>query len=231
MVNFIICDDNEKDRTKIVNLVDKFMMNNQFHYEKHIFSDYDDSFLKIIDSKLPFKVYILDIETPSRSGIDVARLIRDKDINSILIFLTGHNELGETIMKSDFLFLSFINKFDQCEERLFTALRQCLRLLGVKKNIKFKDNGILYTISLNDILYITRDSVDRKCIIKTDYSEFRVNMSLRELYGLLDNNFIKTHRSCIANKERIVAFNKNDKVIRFDEGTEIDLVSSKFSWL
>ncbi len=174
MVNFIICDDNRKDREKVEKIVDKFMMKNQLHYEKHLFDDYDDTFLKLVKKKIAFKVYILDIEAPSMSGIDVARIIRNRDVNSVLIFLTGHNELAETVIRNDFLFLSFINKFDNCEERLINALGECLKILGVRKNLRFKDNGILYTIAFDDILYITRDSVDRKCIIKTDYSEFRV---------------------------------------------------------
>lgn len=229
MVNFIICDDNRKDRDKVEKIVDKFMMKNQLHYEKHLFDDYDDSFLKLIKKKIAFKVYILDIEAPSMSGIDVARIIRNRDVNSVLIFLTGHNELAETVIRNDFLFLSFINKFDNCEERLINALGECLKILGVRKNLRFKDNGILYTISFDDILYITRDSVDRKCIIKTDYSEFKVNMSLNKIESMLEKNFVKTHRSCIINSSRTVSINKRHRLIRFDNGEEIDLVSNMFS--
>lgn len=229
MVNFIICDDNRKDRDKVEKIVDKFMMKNQLHYEKHLFDDYDDSFLKLIKKKIAFKVYILDIEAPSMSGIDVARIIRNRDVNSVLIFLTGHNELAETVIRNDFLFLSFINKFDNCEERLINALGECLKILGVRKNLRFKDNGILYTISFDDILYITRDSVDRKCIIKTDYSEFKVNKTLTDLESMVSDTFTRTHKSCIVNLNRVVSVNKQHRIIKFDEGTEIDLISKKYN--
>lgn len=229
MVNFIICDDNRKDRDKVEKIVDKFMMKNQLHYEKYLFDDYDDSFLKLIKKKIAFKVYILDIEAPSMSGIDVARIIRNRDVNSVLIFLTGHNELAETVIRNDFLFLSFINKFDNCEERLINALGECLKILGVRKNLRFKDNGILYTISFDDILYITRDSVDRKCIIKTDYSEFKVNKTLTDLESMVSDTFTRTHKSCIVNLNRVVSVNKQHRIIKFDEGTEIDLISKKYN--
>jgi len=228
MINFIICDDNTKDRKKVEKIIDKFMMKNQVHYKKHIFNDYDNSFLEIIKRKMSFKVYILDIEAPTRSGIDVARLIRNYDINSVLIFLTAHNELVETVVRNDFLFLAFINKFDECEERLIKALDESLKLLGTRKKIKFKDNGVFYTISLDDILYITRDSVERKCIIKTDYAEFKVGKTLSEIEKLLDKNFVKTHRSCIINAKRIGAFYSKDKKIKFDNGSEIDIISKSF---
>jgi len=228
VVNFIICDDNRKDREKVEKIVDKFMMKNQLHYEKHLFDDYDDTFLKLVKKKIAFKVYILDIEAPSMSGIDVARIIRNRDVNSVLIFLTGHNELAETVIRNDFLFLSFINKFDNCEERLINALGECLKILGVRKNLRFKDNGILYTIAFDDILYITRDSVDRKCIIKTDYSEFRVNKTLTDMENMVSDAFTRTHKSCIVNLKRVVSVNKQHKIIKFDDGSETDLISKTY---
>ena len=229
MVNFIICDDNRKDRDKVEQIVDKFMMKNQLHYEKHLFDDYDSNFLKLVKKKIAFKVYILDIEAPSMSGIDVARIIRNRDVNSVLIFLTGHNELAETVIRNDFLFLSFINKFDNCEERLINALGECLKILGVRKNLRFKDNGILYTIAFDDILYITRDSVDRKCIIKTDYSEFRVNKTLTDMENMVSDAFTRTHKSCIVNLKRVVSINKQHRIITFDDGSETDLISKKYN--
>lgn len=228
MINFIICDDNRKDRNKVEKIVDKFMMKNQIDYKKYLFDDYDDSFLEIIRKKLAFKIYILDIEAPTRSGIDVARIIRNKDINSVLIFLTGHNELIEAVARNDFLFLSFINKFDNCEERLTTALDEGLKILGTKKILNFKDNGTVYTICLDDILYIFRDSVDRKCTIITDYAEFKIGKPLSEIETLLDYNFKKSHRSCIINIKRVAAFYNKERKIKFDNGKEIDIISKTF---
>ena len=109
MVNIIICDDNEKDRKNIVEVVNKFAVSNNLEYLMHVFSDYDKSFEKIINEKIPSKIYLLDIETPSASGIDIARKIRNKDLESVIIFLTAHDELGTVILKNDLMFLSFIN--------------------------------------------------------------------------------------------------------------------------
>lgn len=228
MINFIVCDDDKKYLKLVKNVVDKYMMKNQIDYKTHLFTDYDDSFLKIVDAKLSYKIYILDIEAPTRSGVDIARIIRNKDINSVIIFLTGHEELGNLIIKDDFLFLSFINKFDACEQRLNSSLGKAIKVLKIRPRIKFKDNGVSYTIALDDILYITRDSVDRKCIIKTDGMEFRIGKTLNAIMELLDANFVQTHRSCIINTNRIVSVNKSKRLVTFDNGETIDLVSDKF---
>ena len=228
MINFIICDDILKDRKMIEKIISKYMMKNKLEYKTHIFDDYDDKFLEIVNKKLPFKIYILDIEAPTRSGIDIARIIRHKDVDSVLIFLTGHQELGNVVMKHDFIFLSFINKFDNCENRLTKSIDKALKMFKIKQTIRFKDNGILYSIPLDDILYITRDSIERKCIIVTDYNEFKVGKNLNELEKMVNDNFIKTHRACLINKKRVVSYNKSKRMATFDNGTKTYLISTRF---
>ena len=228
MINFIICDDVEKYCKMIENVVSKYMMKNKLEYKTHVFNDYNDEFMKIVNKKLSFKIYILDIETPTKSGIDIARIIRKKDVDSVLIFLTGHQELDRIVMKNDFLFLSFINKFDNCEERLASAIDESLKLFKIRKTIKIKDNGVFYSIPLDDILYITRDSIDRKCIIVTDYTEFRVGKNLNELEKMVNDDFIKTHRACLINKKRVASYNKPKRIVVFDNGSKTDLISTRF---
>ena len=229
MINFIICDDVKQYRDMVEHIVDSYMMKNKIEYKTHIFDDYDSDFVKIVESKLSFKIYILDIETPTKSGIDIARLIRNKDVDSVLIFLTGHQELGHVVMKNDFLFLSYINKFDNCEQRLKKSLDKALQMLKVKSVIRFKDNGVIYTIPQDDILYITRDSIERKCIIVTDYSEFKVGKTLSELEEIVNDNFIKTHRACLMNTKRILSFSRSQKEVVFDNGMTSDLISTRFN--
>lgn len=228
MINFIICDDVKQYREMVEHIVASYMMKNKLEYKTHIFEDYNSDFIKIVESKIPFKVYILDIETPTKSGIDIARIIRNKDVDSVLIFLTGHQELGHIVMKNDFLFLSYINKFDDCENRLIKSLDKALQMFKIRSVIRFKDNGVVYTIPQDDILYITRDSVERKCVIVTDYNEFKVGKNLAELEELLNDNFIKTHRACLMNTKRIMSFSKTQKEVVFDNGMTSDLISTRF---
>ena len=157
MVNVIICDDNIKDRNNIQLIIKDFMIKNKIEYNLHIFEDYNKNFDNIITSKLPFKIYLLDIETPSRSGIDIAREIRRKDVDSVIIFLTGHEELGPTVLKNDLMFLSFINKFDNLEVRLINSLKKALKLLHQRRIIRINDRNTIYTINIDDILVIQDD--------------------------------------------------------------------------
>lgn len=229
MVNFVVCDDNPDDVKKITDIIDNVMMNNEIAYKKHTYYDYDKKFEnEIIEGKLANKIYILDIQTPSRSGIDVARDIRKEDVDSVFIFLTSFNELGMNVLTSEIMPLTFINKMDMQQERLVSAIEKALSILNVKSIIRFKNNGVIYTIPAHDILFITRDTVERKCIIKTDYTEFKVKMSLSELSSILGTNFRETHRSCIVNMNRVRKIDKKKRLITFDSGDTTDLLSNNF---
>lgn len=228
MINFIICDDHRVIRENIVKVVHEVMMRNKVAYNTHVFEDYDSNFIKIMKSKMPSKVYILDIEAPSGSGIDIARMIRQRDIDSVIIFLTSHDELGYTILKSQFMCLTFISKYDNYVGNLKSALKKAVKMAGSKQAIRFHDQGILYTIPLADILYVTRDSVERKCVIKTDYSSFKINKNLYDLKDGLNNSFVQSHRACIVNVDRVVSVDSRNRIITFDSGETIDLLSANY---
>ena len=228
MVNVIICDDNEKDRNNVIQIVNNFMTKNNIEFKTHVYKDYNKSFDEIINSNIPFKIYLLDIETPSASGIDIARRIRSKDVDSVITFLTVHEELGNTILKNDLMFLSFINKFDNLKLRLTKSLKKALDLLNHRSIIKFTDRNTIYTIDMNDILYLTKESFERKTIIKTDYAEFKVNNTLAEIVEMLDDRFIQTHRSCYINNDRKSCIDKTKRIIYFDNGESTDLLSDKY---
>ena len=228
MINFIICDDNAKDRENAKKIINAFMKKIKKEYETHVFKDYNQDFYNIIDRKLPSKIYLLDIETPTKSGIDVARDIRKKDVDSVIIFLTVHEELGHVILKNDLMFLSFINKFDDFENRLYKSLGKSLDILNKKNAVRINDGNVIYTINIKDILYITKDSFERKTIIKTDYAEIKVRKTMNEIIEMLDDRFIQTHRACFANEDRIFKIDKVKRIIVFDNEESIDLLSDKY---
>lgn len=228
MVNIIVCDDIIKDRQKVINNIKKFIDNNVINYSILEFSDYNNKFIEIIKSDLENKIYVLDIETPTRSGIDIARIIRKYDVESPIIFLTGHNELGELVLTKDLNFLAFINKFDNSTIRFKKALNTALKLLNKRHMLRFNDRGSIYSIECDKILYITTDTIARKTVIVTDKHEYRVNNPLNFFIGELNDDFCQSHKSCIINKSRVTNLNYNNNIITFDNGTTIDLLSNKY---
>ncbi len=227
MIEIIICDDDKGSREAVGDLVKEFMNSRKIEYSVKKYADYDEKFIRDITPGGK-KIYILDIETPSRSGIDVARIIRRRDVESIIIFVTGHEKFSKLVLKKNIMCLTFINKFDNLKEELKLALVDALNFLENNKVLRITDNGITYSIRLNSILYITRDSTDRRTIVECDKNEYRLKMSLTDMRKLLGSNFIQTHRSCFVNENRIDTIDHKNRIITFDNGEMIDLLSDTY---
>lgn len=224
-MEFVICDDEKLFRSKIHKIIDKIYMNNDEYYHVNEFSGFTDSFSKLINDGRP-KIYILDIEIKDDiSGIDIARKIRREDWESIIIFITSHHELGFQALKAQIMLLDFISKYDDCEVNLEKSIKKAIMMANSKKTIKFNSDGISYIIHLDDILYIVKDTVDRKCLIKTTYNELEINKTLSYLMEQLDNRFYLSHRSCIVNTSRINKVDWKNSIIEFSTGDTIDLIS------
>ncbi len=226
MISFAVCDDEKEFRKTVVKTIDKIFMKNTIDYEIREFSGYDKSFELFIDQPLTSKIYILDIEIfNSISGIDIARKIRKNDWNSIIIMVTSHADMGYDALKAQIMLLAFISKFDECEKNLMTVLKKAVLKIDSKKVLVFETNGISHRIYLDDILYVTKDTVDRKCIITTTYNEFAVNYTMNQMIEELDGRFFLSHRSCLVNTEKIKKIDWKQNIIYFDQDKSIDLLS------
>ena len=138
MVHFIIGEDHKKVHEQISILIHQMMMKNSIAYEIHHFYDYDKSFIKMITKNIPNKIYILDIETPSDTGIEMARKIRENDIDSMILFLTAyHKKYKETILESEFMFLAFLSKRGDFLSKLEQKLQIALQRVDQKHAIVF----------------------------------------------------------------------------------------------
>lgn len=115
------------------------------------------------------------------SGIDVARRIRKKDYTSVIIFLSGHDDLCKIIAKKNLMCLNFINKFDNLEKNLTKSLELALSIVGTKRLLHLVSKGVTYNIALNRILYITRDTISRKLTIVCDNTTYHLRLNMKVL--------------------------------------------------
>ena len=226
MINIIICDDNIRDANNIERLVKDYMLN--IEHNIYVYNDFDKNFLKIIDADLENKIYLLDIETPSMSGIDVARRIRKNDYSSVIIFLSGHDDLSRIIAKKNLMALNFINKFDNLKTNLNNSLALALSVVGKKRRVRLHSNGIIYNLEIDKILYITRDTIGRKSVLICDNATYELNISLKNIIKELNSEFIQTHRACFVNKSRIKYIDHKNMCITFDNEYNTTLVSKKY---
>ena len=144
MINFIVCDNEKAIVDSVKSLVTKVMFKTNIEYKIHQFYKYDKKFNEIINSDLENKIYILDIEVEDVSGLDVAKKVRNKDWNSVILILTAHNELEYVAYKSKLLLFDFISKFDLYENQMVDAITLCVeRVISTDKLIIKVEDKVL----------------------------------------------------------------------------------------
>ena len=88
-------------------------------------------------------------------------------------------------------------------------------------------NNVELELHMKNILYIVKE--DKKSVIHAfESNEFKTSLTLEKLLELLDDRFIRTHKSCIANKDRIVEKNYAKGYFILDTGEKVDLLSKKY---
>lgn len=230
MINIIICDDNEFFLNTLIDTVNKFFKNKNLKYKIYAFNDYGKDFLEIVhDETIENKIYILDIETPTSNGIQIAKIIRLKDFNSKLIYISAYTrKYLEAVSKSDTMYIGYLSKKDDYQKKLQNLLTKIIKNGFRLEVIHFYDQGCFFNIDMRDINYIDTDTKKRKVIIHMTTTNLSVNKSLKEMKNLLDYRFEYSHRGCIINKENTLYIDTIVKIIKFKNGDTTTLLSPQF---
>lgn len=231
MVKFIIVEDDTAVQEQIKQVLRKISIQKDINLDIAYFTKYDNNLQKELDNMLYPKIYVMDIELDnSISGIEIASRIRETDWDSEIIFVTCHDNMFESVHRQILEVFDFIEKFQNMEERLENDFNKIISKKVDKKMLSLKGKHVDVSIYMKNILYILRDKEERKSIIYTDTDKvnFKVNYSLTDLLNLLDDRFVQTHKSCLANKERMVERNYAKGYFVLNTGEKVEYLSKKF---
>lgn len=226
MVRFIIVDDDVQEINRTKEIINSMLITD---YEIKTYTKLNQDLKEEIKDTDIRKIYILDIELGNKvSGINVAKLIRDVDFESEIIFITNHDKMFESVHRSVYEVFDFIEKFHDFDKRLKKDIREILKRNFDNKMFVYKANNVELSVYYRNILYIYRDTAERKLVIVTDSNRYMVLLSIKEILSLLDDRFIQCHRSCIVNKDKIQEKNYKDGYFTLDNGDKVYMLSKKF---
>lgn len=230
MVNFVIYEDKEVIRNNYVDVIHKFMGKSDAAYKIYEFGSYTQKVEHFIKENIGHNIYILDIEVPGKSGLDLAREIRSTgDTESQLLVVTAHRELLENSFINRSLILNFLSKYDNCEQNLLSALTDSYMHITKYKSYVFKCEGDLYRIPYDDILFFEIDPEYGHVNIVTKTKQFIVKKTISSiLEELNDPRFMKTHKSCIINLFNVEKVDLAKLIIYFSNGRKTDLLSRNY---
>ena len=229
MIKIIIVEDEDKWINLYEKIINDLLFESNKEYTIYTFKKYNSELKTLINDNSEPKIYLMDLELDLKhTGMDILREIREDDWDSEIIVLTNHDRMFETVHKEIYKTFDFIEKFDDIEKRLKRDLKKIITKKNDNNKFIYETRRISLQIYLKDIIYIYRDTIDRKLIIKTSNNEFIVSMTLEKIMKLLDNRFKQCHRSCIINNDRINEKNYVEGYFITDTGERVDLLSKKY---
>lgn len=227
MINFVLYEDGKEMRERYKKIILKLIGPNDNNFKIIEIDKYNQEAEKKLSNIVGNKIYLLDVEVPGKSGLDLARKIRnDRDWDSQIIVITSHEQYSNIGYTSKLLMLDFISKYSNIEKELKETLGVAVGIFTKQKSITFTLNGELYKIPYNQILYIEKSLNNNNCKIVTNDGEYFTRDTIQHLEEILSNDqrFMKTHRSCIVNLSNVSSIDLANNIIFFPN-KQIDLIA------
>lgn len=210
MLNIAIVDDDVKLCEYIKNEINTILISDDIEYRTHILGNAEHLF-KTIDN-ITFDIILLDIDMPGINGLKAAKILRNNNYHSIIIFVTSKVEyMREAFGLNVF---SFIDKKD-IENVLPGTLKKCIEIIDKSISIVLKTNDGNLILSKDDIIYATIE--ERKVAIFTANNKYIVNLpSLNQLCELLKSkNYVYIKRNTLINLSYLIRISKKEVNLRY----------------
>ncbi len=211
MLKIAIIDDEPKIVSNLSNSLESIFIKNNYDASV-VFETSDVScLLKYLEDNI-IDVLFLDIELKTYiTGLEIAEKVRKTNKDCYFIFITAYPEYGLATFKYktfDFITKPFDSKIlEECVYRLFDDIN------GLpKKYIKIDNKNTI--IDENEIKYIQRDGM--KIVFHTDSRDYEIYSSFNKLQTRLPSNFVRCHKSFIANIDNITKIEPLNNIVYFD---------------
>ena len=212
-MNLLICDDSGKQ----VVLMERALFNYQIQKNEKLFQVYTalstNKASEYINS-VTLDIAILDIEIDEKTGIDLAKRIKEHNQECKIIFMTNYDSFAYAAYELE-AFSYLLKPLEQ--KKLFYQLDKIL-LIKQKENamnklvlseFKIQYKGKTTYINLADILYIEKSG--KNVIVVTDQSRYEYIGNLKDIEQKLDKEgFLRCHNGFIVNVNRINAYRKSE---------------------
>ena len=186
-----------------------------------------DSSRQFLEDGQHFDILLLDIQMEEMRGIEVARAIRMKKDNTILIFVTALKEyVPEAFDVSAFHYLLkpvAAEKFCKVFENACREVRrwECLE----EEQLFFHTKTKSFTLQKKDILYV--ESRKRKVDIHTLGEAYTIYATMKYMEEQLGQDFYRCHRGYLVNMAYVSEYGEG--TIRLQNGESVYVAREKYS--
>lgn len=205
-----ICDDEDLLRKTLREKMEKYCKNSGITCQIYDF-DSGEKLLALPVESIP-DILFLDIQMPGKSGMQIARELRSKKGDMILIFVTALSEyVYEAFDVNAFHYL--VKPFD--DEKLWEVLERALaqyeklaEAVSPQRQaqaILVKRGGLSTKVLLADIIYA--EVFNRKVMLHTVNGDIEYYGKLTDLTEQTGADFYRTHRAYLVNLKYVEKYN------------------------
>lgn len=202
MIQIAICDDEELLLEEIKAETEDCLKKQQIFSMITTFTDSERLLYELEEGTL-FDLFLLDIEMPGISGMELAGRIREKLPEALIIFVTAHYKYA--IDAYELNIFRYVPK-NQIKERLPHAVIDAVTILE-NQNTEFylvSNQNRIERIPLKNVVYIIRDGKNAAFYLEGAKEVFRVRKTLSKVYESLNpQEFVYIDRGCIINLKHL----------------------------
>ena len=218
MLSFVVCDDNKSILDRLVKMLESLFIKHHFDAEVSFASTDAESTLQYAKNNM-INALFLDIDLKAKiSGLDLAKEIRKINKQVYIVFTSAHLEY--ILMAYQYKTFDFIPKPITIERLEDTILRMMDDL-----NVKEKKSNFIRLSNRNTIInedsinFIKKDGM--KLIFYTDNRTYEAYSSFNKISEELPPNFVRCHKSYIANINKITDVSPKNNTILFDNNSNL----------
>lgn len=234
MLNIFVCEDDTVQRKSIVQIIKNAVLIEELDMQLILDTPNPYELLETVKSSQNTGIYFLDIDLKcDMNGMKLAQQLRLYDPRCFIIFVTSHSELSYMTFQYRVEAMDFVLKDNPAEAKV--KIRECLLNALERYTLQTNKTHKVYTIEIgdrrisvdyNDILFFETSSNIHKVILHAKDRQIEFSSTIKELEKILDDTFVRCHRSFLVNKNNIQEIDTKNRIIYFING-ETCLMSTR----
>ena len=233
MYPIVMCEDNQIQLQQLDTLIKNYILFHSDLFKVELKASKPQQVIDYLDKDEPQNgIYFLDIDLQADiDGIQLAEIIRKKDVQAEIIFVTTHDELAPLTLKRKVAALDFIEKdqpLDDYRKELYDTLDYAKQIIDEtrtvqKKGFSFEVGTQVYNLDKSEVIFVEASDIPHRLNLESTNGKFEFYGKLTELEEKYPFLF-RISRSCLINPENIHHVDFSIREVGFTDGT-----SRKFS--
>lgn len=224
MLNIFVLEDDFFQQSRLEQAINRCMKENQLKYRQLEIFGKPQQLLDAIKEQGNHQFFFLDIEIKGdeKKGMEIAREIRAKDPNAVIVFVTTHSEFMPVTYKYRVAALDFIDKgladsdfYDAVSSVLVYAFENVDTTVASDAFV-FRNEHSHVQVPFSDILYFETSSTIHKVVLttKTGHMEFYGKVSD---IAKADERLYQSHRAYVINPENVTKIDRTNHIVYFED--------------